>query len=317
MGFNWAGATAGLLGAVSEEADKYGARKAEQQKMQMERELADRKERAAFAKEMAMEKYKLMIEDRRDQRQQSQFEQQDKRQAAQFDQQNSLLDARLNAKGKGGDDGEGKPMSAKERAELVKELREMRQSMTPEDVPYYNELARAAGMPEIEAVEKAPASKGILGFGGNDAEIEFVEKSPISKTDRKPSTTSTEVTGGDTVKGDAGPNKWKAMLKTPDEKKTEDGSPKKAKVDGTSINLNDDEEKEPVDLNLRKAAGKWLDRQKEVPKEERERKTVDRKTRERNAFLVKNMPPAVKQQYLSLGSEEEKLAFLERLAKGK
>jgi len=282
MGFNWAGATAGLLGAVSEEADQYGARKAEQQKLQMERELADRKERAAFAKEMAMEKWKMMVEDRKDQRQSAQFEQQDKRQAAQFDHQSSLLDARLSAKGSGGGGGKGDSEStleakmriAKEKVDSgewtaaegkkfvgvnvggdggdgMKEADKLKiydkideitaGGITDENLPSLNRYLAAVGEPPYEKVIKKPAKKGgILGFGGQEEESEFRQSVAIKKTDENPSTDLPKEGAGDTVKG-SGANKFSAMLTT----KTE-GQP--AKVNGTTISLNDDipKKKSPV-----------------------------------------------------------------------
>jgi len=271
MGFSWAGATAGLLGAVSEEADKYGARKAQQQQQQMERELADRKERAAFAKEMAMEKWKMMVEDRKDQRQSAQFEQQDKRQAAQFDHQSSLLDARLSAKGSGGGGGKGDSEStleakmriAKEKVDSgewtaaegkkfvganvggdggdgMKEADKLKiydkideitaGGITDENLPSLNRYLAAVGEPPYKkSITKPKKEGGIMGWGGQEEESEFKQDVSINKID---SPGLQKETPGDTVKG-SGANKFSAMLTT----KTE-GQP--AKVDGTTINLNDD-----------------------------------------------------------------------------
>ena len=280
MGFNWAGATAGLLGAVSEEADQYGARKAEQQKLQMERELADRKERAQYAKEIAMEKWKMMVEDRKDERQNKQFEQQDKRDTARFEQQNSILAARLDAKG-GSGGGSGKMSAAERKIEIARDMVEsgewtedeakqylgakskaggsggMNQTdqlkiydkideitaggITDENLPSLNRYLAAVGEPPYEKVIKKPAKKGgVLGFGGQEEESEFRQSASIKKTDENGSTDLPKEGAGDTVKG-SGANKFSAMLTT----KTE-GQP--AKVNGTTISLNDDipKKKSPV-----------------------------------------------------------------------
>jgi len=271
MGFNWAGATAGLLGAVSEEADKYGARKAEQQKLQMERELADRKERAAFAKEMAMEKWKMMVEDRKDQRQSAQFEQQDKRQAAQFDHQSSLLDARLSARGSGGGGGKGDSESALEaKMRIAKEKVDSGEWTAAEGKKFVGANVGGGdgeGMKETDKLKIYDKIDEIVAGGITDENLPSLNRylatvgePPYKKSITKPakkggilgfggseeesayaqetsinkidSTDLQKETPGDTVKG-SGANKFSAMLTT----KTE-GQP--AKVDGTAISLNDD-----------------------------------------------------------------------------
>ena len=266
MAFNWVGATAGLLGAVSEEADKYGARKAEQQKLQMERELADRKERAQFAKEMAIEKYKMAIEDRKDQRQSKQFEHQNELTEKRFSHQDSLLAARLDAKdgsgGKGDSESalEAKMRIAQEKVESgewtaaegkkfvganvgddgMKETDKLKiydkideiiaGGITDENLPSLNRYLAAVGEPPYKKSITKPAKKGgILGFGGSEEEYAYTQEVSINKID---SSGLQKETPGDTVKG-SGANKFSAMLTT----KTE-GQP--AKVDGTTINLNDD-----------------------------------------------------------------------------
>ena len=268
MAFNWVGATAGLLGAVSEEADKYGARKAEQQKLQMERELTDRKERAQFAKEMAIEKYKMAIEDRKDQRQQSQQEFQSEQLNTKLDHQSSLLEARLSAKGSGGKGDSESALEAKMR--IAKEKVEsgewtaaegkkfvganvggdsgdgMKQTdklkiydkideiiaggITDENLPSLNRYLAAVGEPPYKkSITKPKKEGGIMGWGGQEEESEFKQDVTINKND----STGLQPEPVDGKVQGGGASKYSAMLTT----KTE-GQP--AKVDGTAISLNDD-----------------------------------------------------------------------------
>ena len=270
MGFNWAGAVGGLLGAVSEEADKYGARKAEQQRTQMERELADRKERAAFAKEMAMEKYKLMIEDRKDDREEKKQEFQIERDEKNRNHQTSLLAARLDAKG-GSGGGSGKMSAAERKVEIARDMVESGEwtedeakqylgakaksggaggdlnqteklkiydkideivagGITDENLPSLNRYLAAAGEPPYKKTITKPKKEG--GIMGWGSQEEESAYTQEASVNKIDSTGLQKETPGDTVKG-GGANKFSAMLTT----KTE-GQP--AKVTGTTITLNDD-----------------------------------------------------------------------------